>query len=95
MRICTEKSTGKIIEMQSDATEGTLIQNAVNAGYIAADVVEEVITADKWVTLNAPTQEEIDAQAAIDARLAVLDSKLADDSITFDEMKERMRLRRS
>jgi len=95
MRICTEKSTGKILEMQSHATEGTLIQNAVNAGYVATDVEEKIITVDEWVALNAPSQEEIDAQEAREARLAVLDSKLADDSITFDEMKERMRLRRS
>jgi ATP-dependent exoDNAse (exonuclease V) alpha subunit len=95
MRICKEKSTGKILEMQSDATEGTLIQNAVNAGYVAADVEEKVITNAEWATLNAPSQEEIDAQVARAARLAVLDSKLTDDSITFDEMKELLRLRRS
>ena len=93
MRICTEKSTGKILEMQSDATEGTLIQNAVNAGYVSTDVEEKVITAGEWATLNAPSQEEIDAQVAAEARLAVLNSKLIDDSITFEEMKELMRLR--
>jgi len=95
MRICTEKSTGKILEMQSYATEGTLIQNAVNAGYVLTDVEEKVITNAEWATLNAPSQEEIDAQVATEARLAVLDSKLSDDSITFEEMKELMRLRRS
>jgi hypothetical protein len=93
MRICTEKSTGKILEMQSYATEGTLVQNAVNAGYVAEDVEEKVITNAEWATLNAPSQEEIDAQAATAARLAVLDSKLSDDSIVFEEMKELMRLR--
>ena len=93
MRICKEKSTGKILEMQSYATEGTLVQNAVNAGYVAEDVEEKIITNAEWATLNAPSQEEIDAQVATEARLAVLDSKLTDDSITFDEMKELMRLR--
>jgi ATP-dependent exoDNAse (exonuclease V) alpha subunit len=95
MRICTEKSTGKILEMQSDATEGTLIQNAVNAGHVAADVEEKEITNAEWATLNAPSQEEIDAHVAREAKLAVLDSKLSDDSIVFEEMKELMRLRRS
>ena len=40
-------------------------------------------------------QAEIDktARATIQARITILDAKLADDSITFDEMKELMRLR--
>ena len=44
MRICTRTSTGKIIEAQSDATEGTLIANAVLAGFQAGDVTEAVVS---------------------------------------------------
>jgi hypothetical protein len=61
MRICTDKSTGEILEMQSSATEGTLIQNAVNAGHVAEDVEEKVITVEQWGTLNAQSRNERDA----------------------------------
>ena len=44
MRICTRISTGKIIEMQSSATAGTLIANAVAHGIAADDLLEEVVT---------------------------------------------------
>lgn len=43
MRICIDKS-GKLIEMQSDATAGTLIQNAINAGFVEADIEEKEVT---------------------------------------------------
>jgi hypothetical protein len=59
MRICTHKSTGKIIEMQSHATVGTLIHNAVSSGYAEGDVVEEEVTPQQYaermaVPVNAP-----------------------------------------
>ena len=41
MRKCRVKATKRIIEMQSAATPGTLIKNAVNSGY-AVDTVEEL-----------------------------------------------------
>ena len=43
MRICKTKS-GKFLEAQSDATEGTLIANAVGGGYEAKNLVESVIS---------------------------------------------------
>jgi hypothetical protein len=52
MRICTDKS-GKLIEMQSHATEGTLIQNAINSGYKKDDVTERVITMLEWAAIVA------------------------------------------
>src|SRR3990167_8127982 len=48
MRICTRVSTGKIIEMQSDATAGTLIANAVAQGIAANDLLEEVVTSAEY-----------------------------------------------
>lgn len=48
MRICTLNTTGALIEMQSDATEGTLIANAVACGYIASDVTESEISPDEY-----------------------------------------------
>jgi hypothetical protein len=41
MRICVEKATKRILEMQSAADPGTLIQNAVNGGYDIG-VIEEL-----------------------------------------------------
>lgn len=42
MRVCTEKSTGKLIESQSggdtQAHLDTLLKNAVNAGYKSEDI---------------------------------------------------------
>jgi hypothetical protein len=52
MRICLEKSTGKLVEMQSDPRQGTLIQNAINAGYAQVDVEEKEVTADEWATIR-------------------------------------------
>ena len=47
MRICIDKS-GKLIEMQSDATEGTLIQNALNTGHEKEGIEEREVTAAEW-----------------------------------------------
>jgi hypothetical protein len=46
MRVCVLKATGKLIEAQSnDAAEyGTLIANAVTAGYSEEDVEEKIVT---------------------------------------------------
>ena len=67
MRICIQKSTGKLIEMQSDATEGTLIQNAVDAGFPLDDIEEREITPEEWADPNAPwnqpSDEALQAQA--------------------------------
>ena len=53
MRICRVKDTGKLIEAQSgdSATTGTLITNAVNAGYVAADIEEVVVSESEWATI--------------------------------------------
>ena len=40
MRICKIKATKRVIEMQSDATPGTLLKNAINAGYDPTEVEE-------------------------------------------------------
>lgn len=53
VRVCVEKSSGKLIEMQSHAQHETLISNAIAAGYAedAIEVIEE-------------TQQEFDARLA-------------------------------
>lgn len=52
MRVCTDKN-GKLIEMQSHATEGTLIQNALNAGYKKEDIIEKEVSAAEWEVVLA------------------------------------------
>ena len=61
MRICTQKSTGRFLEMQSDATKGTLIQNAINGGFDASDLEEKTITEEefKTITLTFPAEKQI------------------------------------
>lgn len=48
MRVCIEKSTNKIIEMQSFATEGTLIQNALQYGYLESDIEEKKVSDEEY-----------------------------------------------
>ncbi len=72
MRICFEKSTGKFIEMQSHATEGTLIKNALNAGFKKDDIEEKLITPEEWeayeTELRRPTPEQV-REAKIQAEM--------------------------
>lgn len=77
MRICIEKSTGKIIEMQSHARLGTLIDNAVNAGYTTESVEELEMTPEEYAAAmasQAKSPEEIQQglESAVDA---FMDSK--------------------
>ena len=61
MRVCIERSSGKMIESQSGvAVHGALVVNAVSAGYAEADVEEKIVTQDEWqalfdATIPAPT----------------------------------------
>ena len=51
MRICVHKTTGKIIEAQSHATEGTLLANAIAAGLNGANYEERVVTHEEYLSL--------------------------------------------
>jgi hypothetical protein len=53
MRICTQRSTGKLIEMQSLATPGTLSENAKQAGYGENDIDEHEGTGEELRRLLA------------------------------------------
>ena len=60
-RVCVEKSTGKLIEYQSHATPGTLLQNAQAAGLNVAALEERDVTALEWDAIY-------DAQVVVPAR---------------------------
>lgn len=53
MRICIEKSTGRIIEMQSAARAGTLRTNAIAAGYDTDGIEEREVTGAEYQALFA------------------------------------------
>jgi len=95
MRICIAKATGKLLEMQSDATEGTLIKNALSAGYLATDIEERKITDVEWsdptAPWNKPSPEQLEAQAeaqrqalfvTYDHEVDILNNRLRRGSIT-------------
>lgn len=79
MRVCLEKTTGKLIEMQSDATEGTLIQNAMNAGYSAVDIEVKEVTEAEWQAIfdaqpkPEPQPTDVDYLIDLDYRLSMLE----------------------
>ena len=59
MRILKIKSTNRIIEAQSHATEGTLLSNALSRGFDASEVEESLVTREQYDTLM-DTQTEAD-----------------------------------
>lgn len=60
-RVSFEKSTGKLIEYQSDdAPLGTLTQNAINSGYKKEDIEEKYITKEEWQIIK---EEQIEKPA--------------------------------
>ena len=68
MRVCLNKSDDTVIEMQAKAREGTLLQNAINAGYSLDDIVELEISEEQWFSEykdKVPTSIEYNADAMI------------------------------
>lgn len=87
MRICIQKSTGRLIESQSDATAGTLIANAISAGFSSSDVEERIVSMTDW-------QVMLDAQKpapAVDKRALAIDAlmvKTAADPLAPQAVKD-------
>jgi predicted RNA-binding protein Jag len=86
MRICIEKATNKILEMQSLATAGTLIQNAVNAGYNASDIEEKEVNDTQYEQAKAVCPNYIKEKA--DKEKAEKDKKDAVDDKLIDAIKD-------
>ena len=90
MRICIRKSDKRIIEMQSNATEGTLITNALTAGYTLDEIEEREVDeagyadalAEDPVEIAAKAKAEADAIAQAAKTVAIADAK---DSISTIE----------
>uniref|UniRef100_A0A6M3L4I8 Uncharacterized protein n=1 Tax=viral metagenome TaxID=1070528 RepID=A0A6M3L4I8_9ZZZZ len=80
MRVCINKSTGKLIESQSGGSTqehlDTLKQNALNAGYSEEDIEVKYVTDAEFEAImaetTAPTSEEIlkkEQEAKIQAKI--------------------------
>ena len=86
-RVSINKSTGKIIEMQSGGYEdealrdtrlATLTTNAFNAGYTADQITVKWVTDAEYAALTAPTAEEVAAQMkqqAVSGIQSILDAQ--------------------
>lgn len=64
MRICIVIATKRVLEMQSDATEGTLVHNAMNMGYAVSEVEEREVDAAGYAAALAEDPVWIAEQAA-------------------------------
>ena len=78
MRVCKERATGNLLEMQSSATEGTLIRNAVAVGWRAEDVEELEVSNSEAKRLMAI---QIASEAVIDPDIAAFDAATNDDKL--------------
>jgi hypothetical protein len=79
MRICTTVDTGKLIEMQSDATMGTLLKNALASGYTEKEVEEREVTEKEWVVILAAQPKPppgVDRLLAVEEKLSQLTTTL-------------------
>jgi len=77
MRICVNKATNAIIEMQEYATAGTLINNAVNAGFAVAEIEEREVDQAGYEAAKAIDPNEINQLAELAAQEEIIKAKLA------------------
>lgn len=90
MRICIVKATNRIIEMQSSATAGTLIKNAENAGYLAADIEEREVDDAGYLTALAADPVEVakvEALTAIKAAQELKAQEFLDNLPSWEKVK--------
>jgi hypothetical protein len=85
MLVCMTKS-GKIIEMQSNATSGTLIKNALLYGYEEKDIIEKEVTEKEWKEIFIPTVKSV-PKTTSDILKEVLISKNIITQSDFDSKK--------
>lgn len=91
MRICVLKATKQILEMQSRAVEGTLIQNAIKAGYTAEQIEERVVDDASYAAakLEDPIYiSEKQAEAIKVSAEAAKIKEIKDNLITWSDMSD-------
>lgn len=77
MLICIVKATNRIIEMQSGATAGTLLKNAIAQGYNEKDIIEKEVTPIEYRELLKDDPIVIASTAAAEAVKTLETTKLA------------------
>ena len=89
MRICIVTATNKLVESQSDASEGTMIRNALQYGYNEPDLEEKDVTEEEYETLLSIQPIPADQQiAALKAKLTNTDYvviKITEGAATVEE----------
>lgn len=73
MRIAIDKKTGVILEMQSDATEGTLLKNAQDAGF--SEVEEREVTPEEYKAAMLIQEPPAKPPVTAEALLVALEKK--------------------
>lgn len=97
-RICIQKSTGKFIEYQSgSAPLGTLIKNAINAGYDPNDIEEKYVTEsearqiiEQQVEIPAREKHKKEKEA-IESKIPVLRLKLGLSEKEFEDLRQALK----
>jgi hypothetical protein len=77
MLICIVKATNRIIEMQSGATAGTLLKNAIAQGYNEKDIIEKEVTPLEYQAALKVDPVVIAETAAIETAKTLEQTKLA------------------
>ncbi len=90
-RVCLEKSTGKLIEMQSGGRSTdkkleerrlkTLQENAINAGYKAEHVEIKWISDQEWRAIQAALIKPTPEQIAESERELLIQAKIREQAI--------------
>jgi hypothetical protein len=78
MIICLQISTGLILEMQSDASDGTLIKNCIGYGFDEKDLREQDVTQDDYKNM---TLIQTPPRAQKPDRISILQSALINKGI--------------
>ena len=93
-RVCLEKTTGKLIEYQSQATPGTLLRNAEASGYTADQVEEREVTPEAWAAIREewivkPARERRkDREADQRKKAQAMKQKLGFSDQEFDDLRD-------
>ena len=99
-RVLLEKSTGKLIEYQSDAREGTLLKNIQDNpqyGYTTDQVEEKEVTEAEWASLKKkwiddPSEVERKAKESVKKQKETqIKQKLNLTDAEFEALKEAVR----
>lgn len=88
MIICVVKDTNRILEMQSDAKEGTLLKNAISQGYKETDIIEKEVTIAEYKEAIKIDPVTIAITAATAAEVARKEEEKLDASTNLSKVRD-------